>query len=505
MRTWLALLAFPFCIDAASAAQTDLVLRGKLDGRDNQTYREVPFDVPAGTRRITVEFSHSGQAEKTTIDLGLLGPGGFRSDDGFRGWSGGNKRTFTVGVADATPSYLPGRIEPGRWHLLLGIPNIRKDAHADYVAKIRLSRDDGDAAPPLRSGDAWYRGDLHMHSGQSDGSCASQSGARVPCPLFVTATEASRQKLDFVAITEHNTISQAAGLRELQPYFDRLLLMPGREITTFQGHANLFGSFTPLDFRIGSASVPDWNTLLDRIAPLGALVSINHPIRPSGEICMGCGWMPRPDIDYGNVQAVEVVNGMDADTPLSGIPFWHALLDRGHRLTAIGGSDNHDAGQTSAGVGSGRIGRPTTVVHAAALSTPAILAGIRAGHVFVDVAGSADRQLEFGARIGDMQADMGDAIEAAAASTLRFTMQVKHLAGGRVELIEDGKPSTRLADPQLHQAEQALAFDWPSDGHAHWLRVDVRDADGRLALIGNPIYVNHAGSAASNAASKPNR
>ncbi|HSX65857.1 MAG TPA: hypothetical protein VLF15_14080, partial [Pseudoxanthomonas sp.] len=48
----------------------DLVLRGELEGRDHQTYRTVPFDVPAGTARITVEFDYSGRDRKTTIDLG---------------------------------------------------------------------------------------------------------------------------------------------------------------------------------------------------------------------------------------------------------------------------------------------------------------------------------------------------------------------------------------------------------------------------------------------------
>ncbi len=33
------------------------------------------------------------------------------------------------------------------------------------------------------------------------------------------------------------SIRRAVVMRELQPYFDRLLLVPGREITTFQGHA----------------------------------------------------------------------------------------------------------------------------------------------------------------------------------------------------------------------------------------------------------------------------
>jgi hypothetical protein len=190
----------------------DLVLHGSLTGADNQTYRLVPFDVPAGTSRLTIDFDYTTRDAHTTIDLGLLGP------DGLRGWSGGNKRRFTISATDATPSYFPGPIGAGRWNLLLGIPNIRRDTHAHYTA-----------------------------------TCASRrAGERVPCPRFLTAQTASERGLDFIAITDHNTVSHANAIRELQPYFDDLLLIPGREITTFQGHANLFGTLAPLDFRVTS-------------------------------------------------------------------------------------------------------------------------------------------------------------------------------------------------------------------------------------------------------------
>ena len=135
---------------ADTKPRSDVVLRGALTGEDNQTWRFVPFDVPAGTTRITVDFDYTTRDARTTIDLGLLGPDGFRGQDGFRGWSGGNKRSFTVSASDATPSYLPGPIRPGKWNLLLGIPNIRPDTKAEFTAGIRFERTgvDGDAQHP---------------------------------------------------------------------------------------------------------------------------------------------------------------------------------------------------------------------------------------------------------------------------------------------------------------------------------------------------------------------
>lgn len=492
---WLAILG----VACATETAPDLVLRGKIDGRDNHSYREVPFDVPKGVNRITVQFDYSGRDERTTIDLGLEDPEGFHGQQGLRGWTGGSKSLFTVGAVDATPSFSPGPIQPGQWRLLLGIPNIRPASKADFTAKIWFGHP-GDPAwlpavlnPPLRQGPGWYRGDLHMHGAHSDGSCPTQGGDRhVPCPLVFTAEDAARRGLDFIALSDHNTVSQANDIRELQPYFDRLLLIPAREITTFQGHANLFGSTEPLDFRLGSKAVPDWNSLFTQAAALHGVLSINHPIRPNDETCMGCGWTPAQPVDMHLVQAIEAVNGMDAMSPTqSGIPFWQAQLDKGFHLTGIGGSDNHDARLAlPAPGGSTAIGLPTTVVHADDLSMRAILAAIRAGHVFIDVQGSRDRAIDFVGSVGHRSAGMGDTLAAAKGSTVHVIMHAKALNGARAEIIVDGKVVEPKADLTIHGEEQVLSFDWPSDGQRHWMRANVHAVDGTLLIVGNPIYLN---------------
>lgn len=493
----LALMILLMCLACTAFADgdaPDLVLKGQIHPSENHTYHPVPFTVPANVNRITVEFDYSGRDQRTTIDLGMLGPDGFRGQGGFRGWSGGSKKLFTISSTDATPSFLPGAIRPGRWTLLLGVPNIRPNVTAEYTAKVWFGHP-GDPAwlpavlnPPLRHEAGWYRGDLHMHGAHSDGSCTSQSGRqRVPCPLFLTIDAALKRGLDFIALSDHNTVSQTNDIRELQPYYDQLLLMPAREITTFTGHANLFGSDQPLDFRVGSATVPDWNSLLRAAAQLHGLVSINHPIRPDDESCMGCGWAPAKSVDMHLVQAIEAVNGVDALLPDSGIPFWQHLLDQGYRLTGVGGSDNHDARQV---VGT-LIGTPTTVVHASELSMPAILAGLRAGHVFIDVQGTRDRMLNLTASAGTQVAEMGDAIRTAAGQNLRFTVTASAPEGARAEVIVDGKAWQPAGVDLVVHEKLSQSFDWPSDGKRHWIRANVRDAGGNLLLVGNPVYVNH--------------
>ncbi len=57
---------------------------------------------------------HHSRSSARRSTSACWGPDGFQGLDGFRGWSGGNKRTFTLSASDATPSYLPGPIRCGR-------------------------------------------------------------------------------------------------------------------------------------------------------------------------------------------------------------------------------------------------------------------------------------------------------------------------------------------------------------------------------------------------------
>lgn len=473
---------------AAPASAPDLVLEGVVAGSQNETYIQVPFVVPAGTERVTLTFDYTGKEQHTTLDLGLLDPVELRC------WSGGNKSLLTVGIADATPSCLPGVIPPGKWNVLIGVPNIRPNVQSHYIVQVYFSSGGAVASEPavlnapLKAGPAWYRGDLHMHTAQSDGQCASQTGKMVPCPVFFSAEAAARRGLDFIAITDHNASSQYNPMRELQPYFDKLLLIPGREITTFQGHINFLGTTDFVDFRLGSKEVPDVNTLLRSAASLGGLTSINHPGDPSGEMCMGCGWTPASKVDMHLLTAVEAVNGGSEQYDIPNIPFWDQQLNNGCRLTGIGGSDNHRPMQPLDEIGS--IGSPTTVVYATELSTPAILDGIRAGHAFIDLAGTRDRLLEVTARSGDKIVHAGDLLTAPAGEAVDFDLHVTAAAGGTVRWLEDGQELALKTNAAITSSDQSFSLAWVADGRRHWFRAEVAGAGGKMWLLGNPIYVN---------------
>ena len=466
-------------------SRPDIVLKGAVHGSQNNSYVEAPFTVPAGIASITVTFSYTGKTQHTALDLGLF------DSERFRGWSGGNKNHFTLSTTSATPSYLPGPLPAGQWKLIIGVPNIRAAVKSNYEADIFFTRDKyattSFADAPLRTGPAWYRGDLHMHTAHSDGSCLSQSGKKVPCPVFLTAETATGRGLDFIAVTDHNTVSQYDDLRELQPYFDKLLFIPGREITTFYGHANLFGPTSFVDFRVGT-TVASMQALFEEARRMHAILSINHPNAPTGEICMGCGWTPKEPIDPHLITTIEAVNGGAEEGKYSGVSFWEKYLDQGYRIAAIGGSDNHNA-QIPAG-SQNAIGSPTTVIYANDLSVESILDGIRKGHAFIDLSASRDRLLDVSAEDRTQKAMMGDTLQAPAGSTVQISAHIIACSGNQLRFVLDGQPVAPL-NSAITQADQTITLSLPADGKQHWLRPDIITPEGKLVLLGNPIYLNY--------------
>jgi len=350
-----------------------------LADKETGDYLLLPFEVPPGIGRLTVHYTYTHRVSAAlpggsgnVVDIGVFDPRGAAvfQGQGFRGWSGSGRSEFTIGLADATPGYLPGPIYPGTWHILLGLYHILPEG-CDY--RLTIVGQPGEVASPsqrdltapvLSPKAGWYRGDLHSHTHHSD-AVGSLSD-------LVAAAQA--RGLDFVAVTDHNTVSHLPYLA--QAGGDDLLLIPGQEITTYYGHANAWGIQGWQEFRCRDSAT--MARIIDAVHAGGALFSVNHP-KDNGP-----AWEYSPDLPF---DCVEAWQGLWAFYNHQSLDFWDNLLRRGRRVVAVGGSDKHVepfTGQLSFY----DIGTPTTWVYAEELSTAGILAGIRAGHVFI----SADPQ-----------------------------------------------------------------------------------------------------------------
>ncbi|HEY1918895.1 MAG TPA: CehA/McbA family metallohydrolase [Streptosporangiaceae bacterium] len=340
--------------------------RWTLEDRFASPWHYLPVEVPPGTWGIRVELEHDRNA--ATLDLGCIGPAGFR------GWSGGARRSFVICADAATPGYLPGELEPGTWQVVIGVYRVRPEG-AQYQLSVQvedrptaLSPDPRPDPPPVpvarparrdlpaSPGRRWLAGDLHAHTVHSDGALT------VP-ELACMGVE---RGLDFVAVTDHNTVSHHAELAKQSARYG-ITLVPGQEVTTDIGHAGVLGDVGWVDFR---TSPDDWLAHAERG---GGVMSVNHPI--AGHV----SWLPamrrRPPL-------VEVWHWSWLDqhwtTPLAWWLAWDASA------IAVGGSDWHRPGSDAP------LGTPTTWVECEGTEPSAVIDGLLGGAERVTISAQRD-------------------------------------------------------------------------------------------------------------------
>lgn len=342
------------------------VLEGVLWPDPNEPVASLPFTVGPDCTRILVRYEHeAGQI----LDLGLLDTTAepYPSRRGFRGWSGGARREVVVGLRSATPGYIPGAIPAGTWEVMLGRAKV---APSGCRYRVEVACEYRDAETPVPPWDPeptpaldippdapWLPGDLQSHTHHSDaqGSIAELLNA------------AAERGLRFLAITDHNTVSHH---REMQAYRDGPVLpIPGMELTTYRGHANLWGVRGWVDFRVRNEA--DLAEAVARAHELGGLVSINHPKRQPG--CIGCDWTYA--VPEG-IDAMEVWQGPWWLRNWESLARYDQLLRSGRRLALVGGSDRHQPAGVDRDPDILRVGSPSTFLQLPELSLAAVLSAI---------------------------------------------------------------------------------------------------------------------------------
>jgi hypothetical protein len=168
---------------------------------------------------------------------------------------------------------------------------------------------------------------------------------------------AAARGLDFLAVTDHNTVSHHPFL----PAAARaagVILIPGQEVTTDRGHANAFGDIGRIEFRDPTDS---W---LAAVTERGGLLSVNHPI--AGD----CAWRYRTATPLA-----EVWHSSWRDRRDGGALAW--WLARPAGTIPVGGSDWHRPGDREG------LGEPATWVLCQDPSADGVLDALRAGRVSI--------------------------------------------------------------------------------------------------------------------------
>jgi predicted metal-dependent phosphoesterase TrpH len=186
--------------------------------------------------------------------------------------------------------------------------------------------------------------DLHVHSLHSPDSTLTLEEA-------VAAIRA--RGLAGFALTDHNSLAGHAELAELQTRNPDLLLVPGVEVSTSEGHLLLYAP---------GERPPVLRPLSETLAwarHRGAVASLAHPFRvPHGA---GGRWARTAPVD-----ALETVNGHNRASTNARAE--RIARDRG--VAATGGSDAHAAAD---------VGRAYTEFPEGTEALPAVLTALRAG------------------------------------------------------------------------------------------------------------------------------
>ena len=442
-----------------------IVFDGVLTTDDNKQHVPLAFDLPDGITRLSGQFVATpkraqGAEFDNLISLSVFGP------KGSRGARHNNPvMDFSIDATGATPGYLPGAIEPGRWMVFLDTFRVLGPDPVHYTLTVTLETEPVAARTPYvpaavgGRGRGWYRGDLHAHTLHSDG--------RWDVPDL--AGWARSRGLDFMTLSDHNTVSGQAQLRSLAG--DDLLVMGGMELTTHAGHALALGGGDWHEWRSGPATGKTMPMLAGEIMSSGALFVIAHPMSPGDPECTGCRW-EFADMMPGPARIVEIWNGGPwSDYNEDGLALYRRWLSEGHRLVATAGSDNHGRGP-----GDGETG--FNHVHAEELSEAAILAAIRAGRNYLS---SGPRLILSATQSDGTEIPMGGETDASATARIAWSTGPQPL-------------TLRLFGPEGEVLRTELAADTEAEiVHAGlprgFVQAEVRDASGRLHAVTNPIFV----------------
>jgi hypothetical protein len=332
-------------------------------------YFYVPFDVPPRCSRIEVAYHYAPvreTEEPATVDIGIFDVRGTEPfTGGFRGWSGSDRRMFFLVRHEATPGYVPGPLPAGTWSVILGGYEIPEGGVRYWLtvsletgmpaARPAASKEPTARVSPLSSRPGWYRGDLHSHTDHSDGENT----------IAEMASFAKKRGLEFLAITDHNTTTH---MPVIDAWNDApLLLVPGEEVTTYSGHANVWGLREWVDFRF--TTDVEIQSVLRWVEARNRPFSINHPKK------VGPPWK-FADPGFG---VREVWQAPWRWYNWESVNAWEEQLVAGRWIVPVGGSDAHSATPTSPRY-THHVGEPTTWLYCrTGLNEASVLEAITSG------------------------------------------------------------------------------------------------------------------------------
>ncbi len=329
----------------------------------------------------------------------------------------------------------------------------------------------------------WYKGDFHTHTQLSDGK-----------ELPARANEkANLMNLDYYVATEHNMLHTG------WPKTD-VMIMPGVEITTILGHANLFGidkrpeRLTDILWHIDERDLAeDLEGIVKECKDRNWLFSINHPFLYIWK------WLYE-GLLLDDINCLEINNDptyeCDPDAGAKeanqkAVYLSDLLWEDGYRICAIGGSDSHKEmddfypGATEPSVP----GDPATYLYMEGLSPENVIHALKECHGYVTRHCEVRSEFTVLDKDGNILQKViyGDRIKKEGYELL-FQLTISEAERKpMIYYIKDGERTVCpviKADKNTYGAQGTIALQ--KNGY-QWIRFGADDGNKEFMFYGNPL------------------
>jgi hypothetical protein len=278
----------------------------------------------------------------------------------------------------------------------------------------------------------WVSSDTHVHTG----TYARHGDATVDERAVTLAGEG----IELPISTEHDSVVDLAGAAFRSGVQDWLTPVVGEEVTTAQGHFNIF----PVDIMapLPDKSLTDWPRLMQalRATPGTRVVILNHPRN------IHSGFQPFAATNFNAItgenlrgfqftfDAIEVANSSALQSDwMVNFRDWFALLNYGYRFTAVGSSDVHDVSRYI--VGQGRTYIATADTRPDRINVSTACRSLKEGRALVSLGLLTQMMVDQRFEVGDLVTNVG--------GQLRVDISVRGpswVQADQVELFANGVP-----------------------------------------------------------------
>jgi len=307
--------------------------------------------------------------------------------------------------------------------------------------------------------EGWIAADSHIHTLTYSG----HGDAKIEERMLTIAGEG----IELPIATDHNHLTDYATAAVSMGVAQHFTPVIGNEVTTNHGHFNAFPILPGAT--IVDAKKDDWSQLIPamRATPGVKVITLNHPrdmhggFTPLGGVQFNATTGRHRQADALDVDAMEVVTSGALQSDMSLLyRDWFALLNHGHRISAIASSDSHDVSRYILGQGRTYVaGHDADPAH---LDLDEIWRSYHGGRLLVSLGLLAQLRVDDRFGVGDLATGLGGTVKVEATVFGPSWVQADHIV-----LYANGLIIREQAIADPHRAGEKARIIWQIPKPAH--------------------------------------